>query len=83
MRATAGARSPAAEDKEEPMTLRTSPATREPQIVVLHSWEPPLAEMLADPVVQAVMSVDGVRPAEVVTLMHEAKRRRETPGGNS
>jgi len=65
------------------MTLRTSPATRERRTVVLHSWEPPLSEMLADPVVQAVMNVDGVRPAEVVTLMHEAKRRREFLGRES
>jgi hypothetical protein len=65
------------------MTLRTSPATTRKlprHIVVLHSWEPPLAEMLADPVVQAVMQVDGVRAAEVETLMREA-RARLGPGG--
>jgi hypothetical protein len=67
------------------MTLRTSPATNEPprQTVVLHSWEPPLAEMLADPVVQAVMSVDGVRPTEIVTLMREARARLGPIGQDS
>jgi hypothetical protein len=43
-------------------------------------WEPPLAEMLADPVVQAMMSVDGVRPTEVVTLMREARERLDAAG---
>jgi hypothetical protein len=64
------------------MTLRTSPATNRPMIV-LHSWEPPLAEILADPVVQAVMHVDGVRPAEVETLMREARARRGPIGQDS
>jgi hypothetical protein len=67
------------------MTLRTSPTTRKlpRHIVVLHSWEPPLAEMLADPVVQAVMTVDGVQAAEVETLMREAQARLAPSGRNS
>jgi hypothetical protein len=67
------------------MTLRTSPATRKlpRHIVVLHSWEPPLAEMLADPVVQAVMHVDGVRATEVERLMREARARLGPRGQNS
>jgi len=67
------------------MTLRTSPSTtclpRRP--VALHSWEPPLAEMLADPVVQAVMTVDGVRPTEIMTLMREARERLVPISGDS
>jgi hypothetical protein len=31
--------------------------------------------MLADPVVQAVMSVDGVRATEVVSLLRAARER--------
>jgi hypothetical protein len=61
------------------MTPRTSPATARKlprHIVILHSWEPPLAEMLADPVVQAMMTVDGVQAVEVERLMREAKLRR-------
>lgn len=67
------------------MTLRTSPATNRPPrpTVVLHSWEPPLAEMLADPVVQAVMHVDGVRATEVETLMREARARLGPIGQDS
>jgi metal-sulfur cluster biosynthetic enzyme len=67
------------------MTPRTSPATRTlpRRIAVLRSWEPPLAEMLADPVVQAVMTVDGVQAAEVETLMREARARLDPSGRNS
>jgi hypothetical protein len=50
---------------------------------VLRGWEPPLAEMLADPVVQAVMKVDGVRPTEIVTLMREIRGRIEPSGQDS
>ncbi|HEY7689245.1 MAG TPA: hypothetical protein VH835_11150 [Dongiaceae bacterium] len=39
--------------------------------------EPSLTEMLADPVVQAVMSVDHVTPREIKRLMVETKGRRE------
>ena len=34
-----------------------------------------LDEMLAEPVVQLMMTVDGVRPDEVVTLLREARQR--------
>ena len=39
--------------------------------------EPSLTEMLADPVVQAMMSVDRVSAREVKQLMAEARDRRE------
>jgi metal-sulfur cluster biosynthetic enzyme len=67
------------------MTPRTSPTPRKlpRHIVVLHSWEPPLAEMLADPVVQAMMTVDGVQAAEVETLMRQAQARLGASGRNS
>ena len=38
--------------------------------------EPSLAEMLADPVVQAVMSVDRVTAGEIEELMEEKRGRR-------
>lgn len=41
----------------------------------LYSWEPPLHEMLADPVVQQVMAVDGVAADEVMSLLCEARVR--------
>ena len=67
------------------MTLRTSPTPRKlpRHIAVLHGWEPPLADMLADPVVQAVMTVDGVQAAEIETLMREARARLGPVGQNS
>lgn len=40
-----------------------------------HGWEPSLAEMLEDPVVRAMMAVDGVHPADIVTLLSAAKER--------
>jgi hypothetical protein len=63
------------------MMLHTSPATlQQPRpTAVLQSWEPPLAEMLTDPVVQAVMKVDGVHAAEIAALMREACERRLCP----
>jgi hypothetical protein len=45
------------------------------RLAVLQSWEPALADMLADPVIQAMMRVDGVRMGEVLTLMREARER--------
>jgi hypothetical protein len=45
----------------------------------LYSWEPPLAEMLDDPVVQQVMAVDGVEADDVVSLLSEAKERIGEP----
>jgi len=45
----------------------------------LYSWEPPLAEMLEDPVVQQVMAVDGVAADDVVSLLSEAKERIGEP----
>jgi len=39
--------------------------------------EPSLAEMLADPVVQAMMSVDHVTAGEIKRLMEEKRGRRE------
>jgi len=45
----------------------------------MYAWEPPLNEILADPVVQAMMAVDGVRPNDVVSLLSEARERRDEP----
>ena len=39
--------------------------------------EPSLAEMLADPVVRAMMSVDGVAAEDIERLMLETRKRRE------
>jgi hypothetical protein len=39
--------------------------------------EPSLAEMLADPVVQAVMTVDHVTAGDIERLMWETRERRE------
>jgi len=39
--------------------------------------EPSLAEMLADPVVQAMMTVDHVTAGEIKRLMEEKRGRRE------
>jgi hypothetical protein len=36
--------------------------------------EPTLAEMLADPVIQAVMQADGVDPADLRALMDSVRR---------
>jgi hypothetical protein len=41
----------------------------------MQAWEPTLDEMLAEPVVQLMMTVDGVRPDDVVTLLREARER--------
>jgi len=45
----------------------------------LYSWEPPLAEMLEDPVVQQVMAAAGVEADDVVSLLCEAKERIGDP----
>jgi hypothetical protein len=39
--------------------------------------EPSLKEMLADPVVQAVMSVDHVTAGDIQRLMWETRERRD------
>jgi hypothetical protein len=41
----------------------------------MHAWEPTLDEMLSEPVVQLMMTVDGVHPDEVVSLLREARER--------
>jgi hypothetical protein len=63
--------------EEEPMTPRTSQASRKTARPTfdMQAWEPTLDEMLAEPVVQLMMTVDGVRPDEVVTLLREARQR--------
>ena len=45
----------------------------------LYSWDPPLAEILEDPVVRQVMAVDGVEADDVVSLLCEAKGRIGEP----
>ena len=59
------------------MTPRTSQASRKTarNNFPMQAWEPTLDEMLAEPVVQLMMTVDGVRPDEVVTLLREARER--------
>ncbi|HUL07528.1 MAG TPA: hypothetical protein VLV76_14415 [Candidatus Acidoferrum sp.] len=59
------------------MTPRTSQACRETehQTFAMQAWEPTLEEMLAEPVVQLMMTVDGVRPDDLVTLLREARQR--------
>ncbi len=61
------------------MTRRTPPPDRRTARRPIPSWEPPLQEMLADPVVQAMMRVDGVQPTEVVSLLRAAKERLDAP----
>jgi len=63
--------------EEKPMTPRTSQASRkiDRQAFAMQAWEPTLEEMLSEPVVQLMMTVDGVRPDDVVTLLREARER--------
>ena len=62
------------------MTPRTSQANRktEHKTFAMQAWEPTLDEMLAEPVVQLMMTVDGVRPDEVVTLLRQARERLDS-----
>jgi hypothetical protein len=62
------------------MTPRTSQANRKTarEDFAMQAWEPTLDEMLAEPVVQLMMTVDGVDPAEVVTLLRQARDRLDT-----
>jgi hypothetical protein len=68
--------------EEEPMTPRTSQASRSHKtarnIFPMQAWEPTLDEMLAEPVVQLMMMVDGVRPDEVVRLLRQARDRLDS-----
>jgi hypothetical protein len=58
------------------MMPRIKPATHTAtKRTMMYSWEPPLEEMLEDPVVLAMMAVDGVAPGDVVSLLSEAKER--------
>jgi hypothetical protein len=43
--------------------------------------EPPLDEMLDDPVVQLIMQADRVPPADVRRLLETAQRRAAPPAG--
>jgi hypothetical protein len=63
--------------EEEPMTPRTSQASYQTErtTFAMHAWEPTLDEMLSEPVVQLMMTVDGVRPDQVVTLLRQARAR--------
>ncbi len=62
------------------MTPRTSQAGRKTTrtTFAMHAWEPTLDEMLSEPVVQLMMTVDGVRADEVVTLLRQARDRLDT-----
>lgn len=58
------------------MTPRTSQASKPAAAgFAMHAWEPSLDEMLAEPVVQLMMTVDGVHPDDVVTLLRAARER--------
>lgn len=57
-------------DKARLRLRQTPPPAKAPR-----AWEPALAEILADPVVLAVMAVDGVSRTDIVTLMSEAQER--------
>lgn len=57
-------------DKRKGRLPQTMPPAKAPR-----TWEPDLAEMLADPVIQAMMAVDGVSRTDIVTLMSEAQER--------
>ena len=57
------------------MTPRTSQAKTIGPSFPMQAWEPTLEEMLAEPVVQLLMTVDGVRPDDVVALLREARER--------
>lgn len=41
----------------------------------MHLRQPSLSEMLADPIVQALMASDGVSAASLEELIHSASRR--------
>jgi len=64
------------------MTPRTSQANRKiaHEDFTMQAWEPTLDEMLAEPVVQLMMTVDGVDPADVVTLLRQARDRLDSDG---
>ena len=64
------------------MTPRTSQANRKAarEDFAMQAWEPTLDEMLAEPVVQLMMTVDGVDPADVVTLLRQARDRLDSDG---
>ena len=60
-----------------PRTLQANrKAARED--LATQAWEPTLDEMLAEPVVQLMMTVDGVDPADVVTLLRQARDRLDS-----
>jgi len=63
------------------MTPRTLQASRRTgrKTFSLRAWEPTLDEMLAEPIVQLMMTVDGVQPADVVALLGEARQRLRLP----
>ena len=47
---------------------------------VTHSREPTLGEMLAEPIIRAIMKADGVSPGELKALVKTMKARRELVG---
>ena len=63
------------------MTPRTLQASRrmERKTIAVQAWEPTLDEMLAEPIVQLLMAVDGVQSADVVALLGEARERLRLP----
>jgi hypothetical protein len=61
--------------EEEPMTPRTSQAKPARTPFPMQAWEPTLEDLLAEPVVQLMMTVDGVHPDDVVTLLREVRAR--------
>ena len=57
------------------MTPRTSQAKPARATFPMQAWEPTLEDLLAEPVVQLMMTVDGVHPDDVVALLREARAR--------
>ena len=43
--------------------------------------EPSIEEMLADPIVRAIMAADGIRAGELETLVRAAAKRPRATGG--
>jgi len=63
------------------MTTRTLQASHrtERETSPVQAWEPTLDEMLAEPVVQLMMTVDGVQRGDVVALLCQARQRLRLP----
>ena len=71
----APARSPAGFRRRPPGAVLPEPLVRAAQSAYVRAGvEPPLREVLRDPIVRAVMRGDGVRPMEVRRVLRAARR---------